>query len=175
MPMGVYEADVDGVIRWANPALASVLGQAGVDFVGQRLDHVFRTETNGALSALYAEAEATQRVSLVAQTPSGPVSLDIDTVLRRNEDGTAVAFGGIVQSTLQSADAISSGEVATSLEDIRELRRSLEILGEAGKFLSERADGLQPPHIEKAGSSIQKQVARLLSLTDALAPGELAS
>jgi PAS domain S-box-containing protein len=169
MPLGAYEADVDGVVTWANPALSSLLGRSEADVVGRRLNDLFHDGASGALGALYSEASS-HRVSLVAQTPTGVVPVEVDTVLRRSPEGTAVAFAGVVQPAArpEQLDRRAEIDLESLTPQIDELRRSLEILRQAGAFLVDKADALQPAHVGKAGDSIQKQVDRLLGLVDAL-------
>ncbi len=165
-PYGVYEADMDGVVQYANPALATLLGKTGEDLEGQALTQVFQTSDGGAsVGALIAEpANDIGQVRLKVSTGLGDVPLDIDTVVRRDREAI-VGFAGVVRAVPLTEKPIGAESM---VRHIYELRRSLEILTEAGSVLERHSDKIGPAQVKQAGVSVRQQGDRLMTIVDEL-------
>jgi PAS domain-containing protein len=175
-PLAMYEADIDGVITWANPMLGKLLHRSE-PLVGVRLNDVFApVENGGSLSGLFSESSGGSHVSLLVHVPDGtPVALEIDTIMRHDVEGSIVGFAGVVQPGL-SAPAVPEipaiAELAPVVPDTTELRQAIGLLADAGKFLRDRSESLTPDLIGKAGDSLQRQAGRLVAMIDQLQASE---
>ena len=95
--LGLYEADMDGIVRYANSAFAAILGLSDVDVRGKALSDVIRP-TRGSVSQLLSEPPndiSSERFSIEGHEGE-PFQIEVDTVVRRTE-GKIAGFGGIIR------------------------------------------------------------------------------
>ncbi len=173
---GVYEADLDGIVRYANPTLAAATGVDVVDIVGSPLSHVLKTQDSRALNSLLAEPEGdASQIETVMSTVHGETAVRIDSLVRR-VDRKTVGFGGIINFTAEGGSiefgegghATTKADTSAMLPDIEELRRSLGVLVQAGTFLDRNAETMNADRVHQAGKSIRRQSERLTAIVDSL-------
>jgi PAS domain S-box-containing protein len=165
IPYGIYEVDMDGLIRFANPAFASLFGHAGERVEGYPLNSVLRP-VEGSLSPLLSEPpDDVMQHSIVAKGSDGhAVTFDIDTAVRRI-DGVIVGFAGVVRPSGPLGTPV---DLTPLVRHIHELRRSIEILEDAGEFIHRNAPVMSQDQITDAGESMAKQAQRLMLIVDEL-------
>lgn len=166
-PYGVYEADLDGIVQYANDAFANITGKPGMNMQGMALSDVLKPiGGSGNVAALLAEPpDDFSQVTFTIEGPGGNHAvLEIDTAVRRSE-GVAVGFGGIVRHV--KPDSVA-GDTSGMVRHIHELRRSIVILGEAGDFLARHASQMGVDQVQQAGESVRRQAARLELILDEL-------
>lgn len=107
---GTYALDLDGQIRSANPALAVLVGWPLATLPGASLaDVLVPVEAANAIERLMADASP-HLVTLQVVRPDGvPRRLLIGTSVRRDSQGEAVAFHGVVRDVTW----FSTGETLT--------------------------------------------------------------
>ncbi len=96
---GIYDVDLDGRIRFANPALASMVGRPSDELVGVALSEVFQpVDPSTTVEALLNPDDAAgRRVTVAVVRPDGAERvLAILALPRRGDAGTA-GFQGIVR------------------------------------------------------------------------------
>lgn len=165
LPYGVYEADMDGLISYANDAFGTIIGTDAVTLEGMALSEIIRPADGSSTQALLSEPEgdAGQFTLQVKASDGSVLDLEIDTIVRRR-DGLVEGFFGVVR--------IHSGSSLPDLSPLarhsHELRRSLEILRDAGIYLEQHSEQLDHGQIFQAGESLKRQAERLLSVVDSL-------
>lgn len=107
---GTYVLDLDGQIRVANPALAVLVGWPLATLPGASLaDVLVPVEAANAIERLMADSSP-QLVTLQVVRPDGVLRrLEIGTSVRRDSQGEAVAFHGVVRDVTW----VSTGETLT--------------------------------------------------------------
>jgi PAS domain S-box-containing protein len=166
IPYGIYEVDIDGIVQYANPALAILVGRGGQNLIGQPLGEILKP-TNGNIAALLSEPpdDIAQSSIVVSNADGEPLTLDVDMVVRRSDQGDIVGFAGL----MRQAGAIGVAVDLTPLiRHIHELRRSVEILEDAGEFLGRNASVMTPDQVTQAGQSVARQAERLMIIIDEL-------
>ena len=151
-PYGVYEADIDGLVQYANPALAHLVGRPDQQLIGLPLSEVFRA-IHGPVSQLLAEpAEGIGQVSLLIPGVNSDAEIAIDTVVRRVNEA-AVGFGGIARLVPETTP--------TNFEPLArhtfELQRSLTILKDAGLFIVTHAEEMSLAKCAKRASQCRNK------------------
>lgn len=166
IPYGIYEVDIDGLIRFANPALAHLAGRDGENLEGYPLNGVLKP-VSGGIEILLSEPEddIAQTTLTVVGPDGGPLTLDVDMVVRR-EDERIAGFAGVVR--LSAPVGAAGVDLTPLVRHIHELRRSIEILNEAGDFVHQNASLMTIDQITEAGESIARQAERLLLVVDEL-------
>jgi PAS domain-containing protein len=188
MSYGVYEADLDGVVVFANAALADVVDRRGAQLVGGQLVDIFKPAGGGAsVSSLFNDSSTTHNVQLRVMTDTRRVvELDVHTVVRRDVEGHAIGFAGVVRPITpeqsrseqdvagqQTAAPVAGagGGSTVSAPQLEDVRRTLEALRRAGEFMVQHSEDLQAPQIAKGGEAIRQQVSRISSVLDAISNG----
>ena len=165
-PYGVYVVDVDGLVQYANPAFAALVGRNDDELEGVPLSELLRPiEGAATVASLLSEPDnGIGQTSFAVPGPDGQaVTLQIDTVVRRvNSD--ALGFAGIVRRVTPAAE--DQEDTSWMARHVYELKRSLEILGEAGGFLMRHAADMSDEQVAQAGESIQRQSERLERIVD---------
>lgn len=167
LPFGVYEADLDGILAYANRPLAQIVGRPDVDLSGWSLADVFQSiDNSGAVAALFSEStHRQQQVTLQVSGPGGqPVALLIDTVVRHGDDGVE-GFIGVVRVQDPST---SKADFEPMIKRLTELRRALDVLADGGTFLTNHASELNSDQVAHGGASITRQVERLRVVVEQL-------
>jgi PAS domain S-box-containing protein len=95
---GVYDVDLDGRIRFANPALAAIVGRSGEELIGVPLSDVLHPVDPGTtVEALFNPDASEGRLTVAIVRPDGAERvLGIQTLPRRS-DAEVVGFQGIVR------------------------------------------------------------------------------
>jgi PAS domain S-box-containing protein len=96
---GVYDVDLDGRIRFANPALAAMIGRPSDDLVGVPLADVLRlADPTSTVEALFnPDASEGRRISVAIVRPDGDERVLGILTLPRRGDADAAGFQGIVR------------------------------------------------------------------------------
>ena len=164
---GVYELDIDGVIQYANPSLAVILGHRLDELEGARLADVLVP----ADSTVSIEQLATQgpphRVELSITRRDGVERvLDILVVARRRGDEVA-GFQGIVRD-LTAATELEAQKNEFLALITQELRQPLTTILGLGITLEGYAEELGAERVRGTGQSIRRQSERIARLADDL-------
>jgi len=166
---GVYEVDLDGRIRYANPSLATILGRRLDMIEGRSLaDVVVPLDPATSVEALMSEpAEAGQRLLMtVARPDSVRRVLEIRTLPRR-VDGELVGFQGVARDVTAAHDLeADKNEFLALVTDA--LRNPLTTVLGLGATLEAQAAGLTPERIAGMGSAIRRQAEGISRLADDL-------
>lgn len=165
IPYGIYEVDIDGLIRFANPAFANMFGHAGEKLDGFALNSVLKP-VEGSLAPLLSEPlDDISQASLLAVGADGvPQMFDIDMAVRRI-DGVVVGFAGVVRVTGQVGMSV---DLTPLVRHIHELRRSIEILDDAGEFIHRNGGAMAQDQFSEAGENVSRQAKRLMLIVDEL-------
>ena len=154
---GVYEVDLDGRVRYANPALGVILGRRHEEVIGRRFVEVLDPATQFAFDA--------EETEVVARRADGVVRvLDIRGVERR-VDGELVGYDGTVRDLTA---ALRYEELRNDLLGLigHELQKPLtQILG-LGATLEAHADELDIARVTAIGDKIHQHAERVARLTD---------
>jgi PAS domain S-box-containing protein len=166
---GIYELDLDGRIRYANPSLAVMLGRRLDELEGARLSDVLQPageEGSIAIEALAAEA-GPHRVELSIVRPDD-VRRDLDVLVVARREGEAVAgYQGIVRDLTAAVEVdAQKNELLRILTS--DLRQPLATIVGLGATLEEHATDMHADRMAGIGSSIRKQAERLSRLADDL-------
>jgi PAS domain S-box-containing protein len=164
---GVYELDLDGRIRYANPSFAVILGRRLDDLEGARLaDVVVPADPAVTIERLVA-IDAPRRVELrIVRRDGLHRVLDVLAVPRRRGDEVA-GYQGIVRDLTATTelDAQKNEFLALITQDLRQPLTT--ILG-LGVTLEGYAAELPPDRVRNTGRSIRKQSERIARLADDL-------
>lgn len=165
---GVYEVDVDGVIQYANPALAGILGHDTDELDGLPLGDVMRPlESGQSVASLLREAGGPARVELSVLRRDGALRvLDIMTVARYSES-SLVGFQGIVRDVTADLDLAAERNEFLALVAF-DLRNPLTTVLGLGATLETHAEELPAERIVRMGASVRKHAERLARLADDL-------
>ncbi len=159
---GVYEIDLDGRIRYANPSLAMMLGRRVDDLVGSRLTDVLLPADGD--SAIRLDAEQSE---VVIRRADGVVRvLDVRSVERRTGDAI-VGYDAVVRD-LTAARRLEEQKNDFLALITHELRQPLTTILGLGITLDSYAERLSPDRIHAMGSAIHQQAERISRLADDL-------
>jgi PAS domain S-box-containing protein len=174
---GIYEVDLDGRLRYANPSLALILGLPEDDLAGTELSAVMTaTDAAGPLGGLIAgggEAAAGETIE-----DSGPVRLTLrrpDGVRRvvevraiaRRRHGELVGYQGVVRDVTSVHD-LEAGKNEFLALVTNDLRSPLSTIVGLGATLEAESDGLSADGVRRAGASIRAEADRISRLADDL-------
>jgi PAS domain S-box-containing protein len=164
---GVYELDLDGVIQYANSALALVLGRRLSELDGARIDDVMTTVAGTGVLDLLVREQGSQRADLTILRPDG-VQREVAVFTHpRMEGDTIVGFQGMVRdvSAETEIEAQKNEFLALITSDLRQPLTT--VLG-LGVTLEGYADELPVDRLQKIGGSIRQQAERMARLADDL-------
>jgi PAS domain S-box-containing protein len=164
---GVYELDLDGVIQYANSALALVLGRRLSELHGARIGDVMVTVDGAAsLDALVRE-QGSRRTDLTIERPDG-VRREVAVFTHpRTESDTIVGFQGMVRDVSAETEIESQKNEFLALIT-SDLRQPLTTVLGLGVTLEGYADELPVDRLQKIGGSIRQQAERMARLADDL-------
>jgi PAS domain S-box-containing protein len=165
---GVYEADLDGRISYANPAFAVVVGRRLSGLFGARLAEVIcpvdPSETVDELLTVEPDAPV---VHLAVSRADGVRRLISIQPSVRREGGELVGYQGIVRDeTVEEELEADRAEFAALLRN--DLRGPLATIVGLGATLESHAEEMSPSHAAAVGRSIRTQVERVSRLADDL-------
>src|SRR4051794_27901519 len=157
---GVYEADLDGRVQYANSALALILGRRLVDFVGSRLvDVIVPDDGRAALEALLSE-DASRRTELAIVRPDGVRREIVVFTFPRYEGEDIVGFQGIVRDVSAEVEIESQKNEFLALIT-KDLRQPLSTILGLGVTLEGYAAELPVERLQRIGTSIRQQAERM--------------
>ena len=164
---GIYEVDLDGIVQYANPSLAVMLGVPLADLDEARLTDVLVPVAPSAdLERLTSDADG-QRVEVTIRRRDGVHRLlDIRTLARRTE-GEIVGYQGVVYdvTAAHQLEAQKNEFLALITHDLRQPLTT--ILG-LGVTLESYAEELPADRVRRMGQSIRHQSERISRLADDL-------
>jgi len=165
---GVYEIDRDGVVQYANPPLAVILGRPLEQLVGANLSELVVPMDPTSLQPLLAESSsAARRLELAVLRPDGVRRvLEIRTTTRHRE-GTVAGFQGVVRdvTTARDLEADKNEFLALMTYDLRQPITT--ILG-LGATLESHATDLEAARVSRMGAAVRLQAERISRLADDL-------
>ena len=164
---GVYELDIDGVIQYANPSLAVILGRRLDELEGARLVDVLVPADMSVSIEQLATQGPPHRVEMTIRRADGVErQLDILVVARRRGEEVA-GFQGIVR------DLTAAGELEAQKNEFlalitQDLRQPLTTILGLGITLEGYAEDLGVDRVRRTGQSIRRQSERIARLADDL-------
>ncbi len=166
---GVYEVDLDGTIRYANPSLALILGYGLDQLEGARMADVVRPlDPSTSIESLMLDHEGeTGRLTIEVARPDGVRrSLAIETVPRRRK-GELVGFQGIVRDET-AGRALQADKNEFLALVTHDLRNPLTTILGMGATIETHAQELPLERIGLMGNAIRRQAERIARLADDL-------
>ena len=164
---GVYELDLDGRIRYANPSLAVILGRRLDDLEGMVLSEVLIPVDPSVSLAALAVQDAPRRVALSIVRRDGlHRTLDVLAMPRRQGDEVA-GYQGIVRDVTAATELEAQKNEFLALIT-NDLRQPLTTILGLGVTLEGYADDLTPERVRHTGRSIRQQSERIARLADDL-------
>ncbi|MCU1485173.1 MAG: histidine kinase [Actinomycetia bacterium] len=164
---GVYELDLDGRIRYANPSLAVILGRRLEDLEGARLADVLVPADPAASLQRLVSLDAPRRVDLTIVRRDGLHRvLDILALPRRRGDDVA-GYQGIVRDLTSTTELEAQKNEFLALIT-QDLRQPLTTILGLGVTLEGYAAELPAERVRNTGRSIRKQSERIARLADDL-------
>ncbi|MCU1376082.1 MAG: histidine kinase [Actinomycetia bacterium] len=164
---GVYELDLDGRIRYANPSLAVILGRRLDDLEDLPLADVLVPSEPGASVEELMSVDAPHRVQLTVLRRDGLRRvLDVLAVPRRRGDEVA-GYQGIVRDLTPAFELEAQKNEFLALIT-QDLRQPLTTILGLGVTLEGYGDELPPERVRRTGQSIRKQSERIARLADDL-------
>jgi PAS domain S-box-containing protein len=164
---GVYELDLDGRIRYANPSLAVLLGRTLEELEGASIGEVLvPADPAVSLEALMRHDEPVRVTFAIVRRDGVLRTVDVLAVPRRRGDEVA-GYQGIVRDLTATTelDAQKNEFLALITHDLRQPLTT--ILG-LGVTLEGYADELPPERVRRTGRSIRQQSERIARLADDL-------
>jgi PAS domain S-box-containing protein len=166
---GVYEVDQDGLIQYANPSLAIILGRSLDALDGAFLDDVLlpldRSVSIDELTRVPAGASHRQEIA-VARPDGVRRVLDVST-MARHEEGEVVGYQGIVRDITTAHDLEADKNEFLALVTF-DLRNPLTTILGLGATLEAHADDIAGERIQRMGGSIRRHAERISRLADDL-------
>lgn len=165
---GVYEADLDGRVQYANPSFAVIVGRSSQEIAGKLLaDLVMPLDGSWSASELLATSREASRRELEIVRPDGVRRVvDISTVARVR-DGEVVGFQGVVQDVTTARDLEHDKNEFLSLIT-SEVRQPLTTMLGLGATLEAHGAEMPPDRLRWMGTAIRRQAERLARLADDL-------
>jgi PAS domain S-box-containing protein len=166
---GIYEVDLDGVIQYANPSLAIILGRRMEDLEDARLGDVMHPVPGGGSLELLMQAPeaAVQRSRITLMRPDGVRRvLDIST-LARFQDNELVGYEGIARDVTAALDLEAEKNEFLTLVTY-DLRNPLTTILGLGATLESHPDELPADRIRRMGGAIRRHAERIARLADDL-------
>jgi PAS domain S-box-containing protein len=164
---GVYELDVDGLIRYANPSLAVILGRRLDELEGARLSEVLvPADAGGSIDALAVDG-APHRVQLTIVRSDGLRRVVDILALTRRRGNEVAGYQGIVRDLTAATELEAQKNEFLALITY-DLRQPLTTILGLGVTLESYADELPPERVRRTAQSIRRQSERIARLADDL-------
>jgi PAS domain S-box-containing protein len=166
---GIYEVDLDGLIQYANPSLAIILGRRLDQIEGRSLgDVMVPLDPRSSIEPLISEpAGGAGRLRMTTARPDGVRRvLDIRTQAR-HVDNELVGFQGVVADVTTAADLEADKNEFLALVTY-DLRNPLTTILGLGATLESHAEELPADRIARMGGAIRRQAERIARLADDL-------
>lgn len=165
---GVYEADLDGRVQYANPSFAVIVGRPAGEIVGMLLTDLL-VSLDGSWSAtdLLAPGPSDLRRELEIVRPDAVRRVvDISTVARVRDEAV-VGFQGVVQDITTARDLEHDKNEFLSLVT-SEVRQPLTTMLGLGATLEAHGGELPADRLRWMGTAIRRQAERMARLADDL-------
>lgn len=165
---GVYEVDLDGLIQYANPALAVILGRPLGEVFGARLsDVVVPLDPNASIASLLRETSTPERTELSIARPDGVRRVIEVLSVTRSVETELVGFQGIVRDVTAARDLEAEKNEFLALVAF-DLRNPLTTVLGLGATLESHADEMPVDRIAHVGASVRRNAERISRLADDL-------
>lgn len=165
---GVYEVDLDGLIQYANPALAVILGRPLGEVFGARLsDVVVPLDPNASIASLLRETSTPERTELSIARPDGVRRVIEVLSVTRSVETELVGFQGIVRDVTAARDLEAEKNEFLALVAF-DLRNPLTTVLGLGATLESHADEMPVDRIAHIGASVRRNAERISRLADDL-------
>lgn len=166
---GVYEADLDGRIQYANPPLAVILGRRLGDLIDARLGDVFMPIAGaGSVEALTSDVPSgNRRLELTVLRRDGVRRVLEVQVMSRWHEGEIAGFQGVVRDVTGQRDLEADKNEFLALMT-SDLRQPLTTILGLGATLQTHGTELPTDRIMRMGNSIRVQAERISRLADDL-------
>lgn len=165
---GVYEADLDGRVQYANPSFAVIVGRNASEIAGVSLSDLL-VPLDGSWSAveLMASRRDNGRREVEIVRPDGVRRvIDVSTVARVR-DGEVVGYQGVVQDVTTARDLERDKNDFLALVT-SEVRQPLTTMLGLGATLEAHGGELPPERLRWMGTAIRRQAERMARLADDL-------
>lgn len=164
---GVYELDVDGVVRYANPAFAVIVGLPIDEIVGLPAHEVLVPAEEGVTIAPLLSRGGEWRHELTIRRPDGVCRLVqvISTVTRQG--GSVVGVQGLVRDLTVATELERQKNEFLALVTL-ELRQPLTTILGLGSTLEAHGHELPALRLHRIGASIRRQAERVTRFADDL-------
>jgi PAS domain S-box-containing protein len=166
---GVYEVDLDGKIKYANPSLALILGHPLEKMEGAHLADIIRPiDPTVSIEALMVDRDGapSRLIMNVVRADGIRRVLDVQAVPRKGEGGV-VGFQGIVRDDTAERDlAVDKNEFLALVT--HDLRTPLTTILGLGATIESHAEELPVARMGRMGGSIRRQAERIARLADDL-------
>lgn len=164
---GVYEVDLDGVVRYVNEALALVLGRPAEDLLDRPLGEVIApSDPQLSVGRLLADGGPAGEV-IEVQRPDGVRRVLDVRPLARLRDGELIGFQGVVRDITTEYDLERDKNEFLALITY-EVRQPLTSMLALGATLETHAGDLGADRVRRIGTSIRSQAERISRLADDL-------
>lgn len=163
---GIYELDITGRVSYANRQFSAMVGAAGDDLEGARLQDVLSVVGDASvLDRLTAGTDAAVEETVEVLRPDGVRrELSVRTFPRR-EDGTVVGYQGVVrdETVARQTERAKNEFLAMVTHD---LRSPITTIPGLAVTLEAYAGELPPERLRRTGASIRRQAERISRLAD---------
>jgi len=165
---GVYEADLEGCISYANPAFAVIVGRRLSGLFGAQLSEVIcPIDPSETIDELLTADPHPRVVHLAVARADGVRRLISVQPSVRRENDQLVGYQGMVRDeTVEEELEADRAEFAALLRN--DLRGPLATIVGLGATLESHAEEMSPSHAAAVGRSIRTQVERVSRLADDL-------
>lgn len=158
---GVYELDLDGRVRYANPSLAIMLGRSLADIEGAPMTDVLQPTAGDGVSLLTEPGR--RAVAFTVRRPDGVHRVLAVRTLVRRSGGAVVGYQGVVRDVTAAAELEASRrELLAGITG--DLGAPLADLDGVGRALEATPSTLDPDEARRLGATVRASVARLADL-----------
>jgi PAS domain S-box-containing protein len=169
---GMYEVDLDGIIQYANPSLAIMLGRSLQQLEGAKLQDVFvPLDPSAHIGELVPERGgpdvSTAPLTVAISRADGVRRVLSIRTIPRMVDGELVGCQGVVRDETAERDLEADKNEFLSLITY-DLRNPLTVILGLGATLESHAGEMPPDQIGRMGQSIRRQAERMARLADDL-------
>lgn len=176
---GIFEVDLEGRLRYANPSLAMILGLPEEDLTGTEISEVMTAmDGGGVLGGVLTGAAAAADTAEAPVEDSGSVRLTLrraDGVRRvvevrsiaRRRHGELVGFQGVVRD-VTSAHDLEAGKNEFLALVTNDLRSPLSTIVGLSATLESDSREVSAEQVKRAAASIRAEAERISRLADDL-------
>jgi signal transduction histidine kinase len=154
---GVYDVDLDGVVQYANPSLAIILGR--------RTDEFENAVLTDLVPGVVTDARVAQAVTVLR--PDGVRRVLEVMSMPRHREGMLFGYQGVVRDVTTAHDLEAEKNEFLTLVTF-DLRQPLTTVLGLGATLESHAEELDAERIKRMGGSIRRHAERISRLADDL-------